>query len=154
MVGGQGVTDIGSFIREIGFPIFIALVGAWCLYKIGEVVGRLMIDAWQGKDTRLAALELRVEKINNGQREALERRFDLALKQQEQSTEAMGRVADSLSHQAQALIEFAEKRPCLRDSDIDRLETEADKAVERVTKRKARVDAKSGTDGPVGDAPA
>ena len=149
------MTEVGAFIREIGFPIFIALVGAWCLYKIAEVVGRLMIDTWKGKDTRLAALELRVETINNGQREALERRFDLALQQQKQSTEAMGRVADSLTHQAEALIEFAEKRPCLRDSDVDRLQVEVDpKAAERVAKRKARVDAKSGTDGQGGDAPA
>ena len=130
--------DIGTFIREIGFPIFIALVGAWCLYKIGQVVGTLMIDAWKGKDARLAALELRVQEVTNGQRTSLEKHLNMALEVQKQSVEVHQQVADAMHDQAESLRGFVRQCPLATDSDADKIAHLDPKAVERVERQRAR----------------
>ena len=113
--------DMVTMVRDVGIPAVFSVGLGWCLYKIGHTAGTLLVDAWKGKDSRLAALEMRVTEINNGQRAALEKRFDMALEVQRQSTEAHQQVATVLSHQTEALRGFVRQCPLASDSDADRL---------------------------------
>lgn len=113
--------EFADFVTSLGAPLAFAVAFGYAIYRIGTVCGTLLIEAWRTKDTRLAALELHVQQINNGQREALERRFDLALDLQRESTEANQRVAVVLHEQAEALRGFVRQCPVLTDSDADRI---------------------------------
>ena len=102
-----------------------------------------MVDTWKAKDARLAALELRVEEVSNGQRRSLEQRFDLALEQQRQSTEMNKRVGDVLHEQAEALRGFIRKCPLATDSDVDQIVGQGapeidEKTAERIARHNER----------------
>jgi len=108
------VTEVFQFIREVGFPVALAVALCYTLYLMGKTGLALLLESWRQKDIRLSELEARVNTINNGQRVALEQRLD-------EGTAAISRVSDCLEHMGQAFAEFATKRPCLRDSDALKL---------------------------------
>ena len=111
------MTDVSAFIREVGFPVALTIALCYTLYLLGKTGLALLLEAWRAKDARLGELEKRVETINNGQREALEKRLD-------QGTEAIHKVSGCLDRMGQAFAEFAQSRPCLHDSDAVRLSRE------------------------------
>lgn len=130
-----------EFVKSLGVPVAFAVAFGYALYKIGVICGTVLIDAWKAKDTRLEELEKRVERINNGQRESLEKRFDLALESQRQGTETTRWVGTVLHEQAEALRGFVRQCPMLTDSDADRLRMEIDdKTREVIARRQARLD--------------
>lgn len=109
--------EVSEFVQTLGVPIAGMVALSVVLYKIGTVCGRLLIDAWRAKDTRLGELETRVNTINNGQREALEKRFDAQLEVHRQGNEVMQGVAEAMREQAGQFREWAVTRKCLHDSD-------------------------------------
>jgi hypothetical protein len=140
------MTEIATFIRELGVPIAAMVALAVVLYKIGTICGSLLIDAWKAKDTRLGELEKRVETINNGQREALERRLDVSIRQQKENTEALDRVGGCLDRLGGAFQMFAKERPCIHDSDVAKIMDENGdditpdpKTLEALGRRQARL---------------
>lgn len=133
--------EIADFVSRLGAPIAFAIAFGYSLYRVGAICGTLLIEAWRAKDTRLAALELHVQQINNGQREALEKRFDLALDLQRESTQANQRVAAVLHEQAEALRGFVRQCPVLTDSDADRIADPSAAAV--IARREGRAERRS-----------
>ena len=132
------MSEIFQFIREVGFPIALAVGLCYAVYQLGKIGLNLLLESWKAKDARLSELEQRVERINNGQRESLERRLD-------QGTEAIHRVSGCLDRMGQAFEEFARARPCLQDSDATKLTnaiademTPDPKTLARIAKRKER----------------
>lgn len=134
------MTEIATFIRELGVPIAAMVALAVALYKIGTICGKLLIDAWAAKDIRLIELEKRIETVSNGQRSSLEDRFDRQLELQRQSNEvqahsavAFQAVATALSRHADKFGEWVHNRPCLHDSDVVALQEATDEAEAELT---------------------
>lgn len=147
------MNDVAEFVSKLGVPISAMIALAVALYKIGTVCGTLLIDAWKAKDTKLGELEKRVDTINNGQREALERRYDVALEQQRQNTEALDKVGSCLDRLGGAFQHFAINRPCLHDSDVTLIQNENGdditpdpKTLERIARRQVRIAKKESGD--------
>ena len=136
------MNDIGEFVRSVGSPIAFALALGYALYKVGAICGTLLIDAWKSKDTRLAEFDMKLERINNGQREALLTRLDMSMESQKLSADALAKVSEVLERQSHALEFFAQNRPCIHDSDLTLLNQDGtpldEKAVVRVVRRAER----------------
>jgi len=140
------VTEIAELIRELGFPVAFAVALGYALYLVGKIGLNLLLEAWKQKDARLIELEQRVEQINNGQREALERRLDDGIAVQRQTAMSLDRVSGCLEKLGHTFGAFAENRPCLQDSDARRVIEEIEEeftpdpeALKVVQRRKERV---------------
>ncbi len=120
------MTEAIEFVREVGFPIALAIALCYTLYLIGKTGLALLLEAWKQKDLRLAELEQRINAVNNGQRTALEQRYDAGLDAQRQTAQSLDKVSGCLSKLGEAFELFAESRPCLRDSDAMKIVDEAE----------------------------
>ena len=136
--------DVTEFIRSVGVPGAFAVALGYALYKVGAIATTLLVDAWKAKDTMLTAFDLKLERIQNGQREALEQRLDMSMKAQDQNTAALSKVAEVLDRQSKALEFFAVNRPCIHDSDMHLFGRDGkpshEKAVEKVRKNREQKD--------------
>jgi len=136
------VTEIAALIRELGVPTAGFVVLGVVLYKIGTICGKLLIDAWAAKDTKLVELEKRIEQVQNGQRAALEQRLDASIEQARLSGEQQEKTNDCLYKLGLAFHHFAENRPCLHDSDLvivnDATPSPDDKTLRVIARKKVR----------------
>jgi hypothetical protein len=114
------------------------------------VLGYLAWMEWGRKNIRIEALEKRIEQVDNGQRAALERRFDASVDAERRSSAAMETVGRALEKMGGALHHLASTCPLFTDSDADAIKeatpTDKEMAVirrraERVAKAKAKSDA-------------
>lgn len=115
------MSDIGEFISNVGSPIAFAVALGFALWQVFKWGGKLLLEQWKLKESRLESLEKRVEQINNGQREALEKRLDDSIDVQRQNLAALTNVAGCLNRMGTAFAEFAASRPCLLAEDVPRV---------------------------------
>jgi hypothetical protein len=138
----MSMKDLIEIVQTIGVPAAFAVALGYALYKVGAIATTLLVDAWKAKDTRLAEFDGKLERINNGQREALMHQLTLSVESQQQNTAALTMVSEVLERQSNALEFFARERPCIHDSDLTLLDEEGkpldEKAIARVTRRSDR----------------
>ena len=135
--------DVTEFIRSVGVPGAFAVALGYALYKVGAIATTLLVDAWKAKDTRLAEFDLKIDRIQNGQRESLEQRLDMSMKSQDQNTAALMKVSEVLERQSHALEFFAINRPCIHDGDMKLLNQDGashEKSIARVRHNQERKD--------------